>query len=185
MDCQFICNASGASTYACMYCSKAEAPDKNIIDTKVRNMLVKEKSVGVKDSVQKQLFITSMAVYNSREVCLQEMCWYLLGYPFVFSSRKFVKINLLPVGLQASVLKPAGVRSKLNEDEPAFYSRTEPHPLVIAYMELLPGQNELVDLSLYDFCSQYSITRGKIVLPNELVSADGYTRYRKRTTNEL
>eukprot|EP01034_Spumella_vulgaris_P029772 gene29772-36867_t len=36
--------ADGAATYACMYCSKAEAPDKNIIETKVRNMLVKEKS---------------------------------------------------------------------------------------------------------------------------------------------
>lgn len=185
MDAQFVCNATGAATYACMYCSKAEAPDKDIINAKTRSMLLREKACGVPDTLQKKLYLTSMAVYSSREVCMQEICWYLLGFPFVFSSRSFVKINLLPPSMHYKVLLPTPARDKLPPDACPFAETDGIHNLIKDYMKLDPTQAKLQKgLSLYDFISEYSPTKRTESRPSDLLSGDG-TRYRKRKVAKI
>lgn len=83
MDMQSISNPYGAATYSCMYSSKIEAPDQMMLSKKNLNMLAKESELGIHTLTRKKLFICAQAVFSSREVSMQELSWYLLGFKFV------------------------------------------------------------------------------------------------------
>jgi hypothetical protein len=185
MDCQFVCNASGAATYASMYISKPEAPDQKMIDNKTHARQIREAASGVPDSLQKKLYLTSMAVFSSREVCLQEICWYLLGYPFVFQSRSYIKVNLLPPRNHYKVLLSPSQRAKLDPDAPAFIETDGIDKLVKEYMNLDPSLDTLNDLSLYDFLSEYGKTNSKTVSSSDLCNLGDSVRYRKRKVSKI
>jgi DNA replication protein DnaC len=186
MDCQFICNASGAATYASMYVSKPESPDLAFISEKASGRVRREMESGIPDSLQKKLYLTSMAVYSSREVCLQEICWYLLGYPFVFLSRTFLKVNLLPPTQHCKILLSESQRKKLPLDAPAFIESDGIDKLVKEYMNLDPTQVELLaDLSLYDFLTCYSRSSSVTPKDSDLYSVDGTRCYRKRSKSKI
>ena len=57
MDLQFICNPHGTAMYACMYSSKAEAPDSQVIQKQVLKMLAKEESAGLHEMTGKNCFV--------------------------------------------------------------------------------------------------------------------------------
>jgi hypothetical protein len=185
MDCQFVCNASGAATYASMYISKPEAPDQKMIDNKTHARQIREAASGVPDSLQKKLYLTSMAVFSSREVCLQEICWYLLGYPFVFQSRSYIKVNLLPPRNHYKVLLSPSQRAKLDPDAPAFIETDGVDKLVKEYMNLDTTLEILKDMSLYDFLSEYGKTNSATVNATDLCCSVGCIRYRKRKISKI
>ena len=128
MDIQFISNPYGTATYCCMYSSKAEAPDSTLLTNNILNMLAKEDAAGVHEITRKKLYLASVAIFSSREISMQEIGWYLLGYPFVFATRTVVDINLLPPSMRSRRLKTAAELAILPEVSTNIYRETADYP---------------------------------------------------------
>ena len=124
-DIQFICNPHGTATYCCLYSSKAEAPDKSIISTKVLKALASKESLDVHAQTRKMIYLAAMAVYSSREVSAQEATWSLLGYPFHFSSKTVIDVNLLPAQKFQRKLKSASALSAHELDSTDILASSE------------------------------------------------------------
>ena len=76
-----------------MYSSKGEAPDATLLSNTMLKNLANENLFG---NTSKKLYQAANAVFSSREICLQEMCWYLLGESTIEKSRDVIEINLYP-----------------------------------------------------------------------------------------
>jgi hypothetical protein len=189
MDIQFISNPYGTATYCCMYSSKSEAPDSTILTNNILNMLAKEDAAGVHEITRKKLYLASVVIFSSREISMQEIGWYLLGYPFVFATRTVVDINLLPPSMRNRRLKTAAELAILPEVSTNIYRETADYPtelinfmhasLAVDTLRTTDPQNNTVtsvipvpledlnrtyenvpDMTLYDFLTWYTVYNG-------------------------
>jgi len=164
-DLQIIVGPFGIASYCCLYSSKAEAPDQQLISKKVLEMLAKESDLGVFEITRKKLFRTAQAIYASREVCMQEICWFLLGYNFVDKSRKVIDINLTPPSRIRPRLKIGSALEEVDDESDDVLLNGEKVRLpteVYDYMALdTSAPEKLNDLSLYKFISCYNRYQGK------------------------
>ena len=163
MDLQFICDPQGTAMYCCLYSSKAEAPDINILSKKMLKLLATNEKVQCHYDIKKTLYLSALAVYSSREVSSQEATWYLLGYPFHFSSRPVINVNLLPLHRRHRILKSAKDLNDLPSDstdvfEPKFDGLDNN---LLAYMNIKNPTAHLSELSLYEFVVGFQETKTK------------------------
>ena len=73
--------------------------------------------------VKKKMYLAAQAVYAAREVSSQEACWYLLGFPFYFGSKKIVTVNLLPEFLRHQNVISAAELRELPEESVDILSK--------------------------------------------------------------
>jgi hypothetical protein len=104
-----------------MYSSKAEAPDQKLLTKNILNMLAKEDAAGLHEVTRKKLYLASVAIFSSREISMQEIGWYLLGYPFVIATRTVIDINLLPPSMKNRRLKTSAELHFFRENQQMFF----------------------------------------------------------------
>jgi hypothetical protein len=171
MDFQFICNAYGAATYCCIYSSKAEAPDQNMLSKKILRMIAKERDLGVNDLTRKKLFLCAQAIYSSREVSMQEICWYLLNYKFVWKTRDIIDVNLSSKKDAPRILKNSKELAKLQPGSTDIFAPVRIFPKTFDHWRSLDFATQTCslvlnsrewynDLSYYSFLTWFSLFTG-------------------------
>jgi hypothetical protein len=94
-DLQFILNLVGAAEYCGAYVAKAEAPDKermmNLYNKKLAYL--QQSGEGITD--RQRLVAVANAIVGSTQVGSVQACYFLLGQPFVISSRQVLNVNPL------------------------------------------------------------------------------------------
>ena len=180
MDFQFICNAYGAATYCCIYSSKAEAPDQNMLSKKILRMIAKENDLGVNDLTRKKLFLCAQAIYSSREVSMQEICWYLLNYKFVWKTRDIIDVNLSSKKDAPRILKNSKELAKLQPGSTDIFAPVRIFPKTFDHWRSLDFATQTCslvlnsrewynDLSYYSFLTWFSpFTGNKDTIENKL-----------------
>ena len=106
------------------------------------------------------MYLAALSVYVAREVSSQEACWYLLGYPFYFGSKKVATINLLQQHLKYQKLRKAAELKELSDN--SLNVLAEPAKLceeLIDYKALINSGNELQGISFYNFVVWYRKVR--------------------------
>lgn len=95
VDLQFILNLVGAAEYCGAYAAKAEAPDKERMTNLYNKKLsyLQESGEGITD--KQRLKAVANAIVGSTQVGSVQACYFLLGQPFVISSRKVINVNPL------------------------------------------------------------------------------------------
>lgn len=94
-DLQFIGNSVGAAEYCGSYAGKVEAPDQekkiNLFHKKIH--FLQESCESITD--RQQLSAVANAIVGSTQVGSVQACYFLLGQPFVISSRNVINVNPL------------------------------------------------------------------------------------------
>jgi len=165
MDVQILLDAYGAAVYTASYLTKHE---KNRLAPRILYQLSKN----ARNRTVKQMVRTVLlSVLNTREVSIQEVLWIRTGKKLCDSSRSFIALPSLhcslgtrgtPESERRVILSPDGTvaHSSTNSD---FYSQRP---------------RDLEDLSLFEFISQFQIS--KVVSPLLKLVAEGSSRYAAR-----
>ena len=102
MDLQFICNPHGTAMYACMYSSKAEAPNSQVIQKQVLKMLAKEEAACLHEMTTKKCFAPrclSLVQEKSPHKKLLSTSW---GVPSFYVPGLFWRLMFCPLGVDKS-----------------------------------------------------------------------------------
>lgn len=173
MDLQLLCNKFGAAAYACCYSSKAEAPDKKMLSNKVLQMLANEQNNGIHNITRKKLFLAAQAVYAAREVGMQEIAWYLLGYKFVNKTRKVEDVNLFAEQEKLKILKSKYDLSLLDSNSTDIFLPTKGYPESLfdwrsmkfeeqECTAIKSNRQHFLNISYYEFLSWYRKSEVKL-----------------------
>jgi hypothetical protein len=94
-DLQFILNLVGAAEYCGAYAAKVEAPDQERMTNLYNKKLsfLQQSGEGIND--RQRLVAVANAIVGSTQVGSVQACYFLLGQPFVISSRRVINVNPL------------------------------------------------------------------------------------------
>ena len=98
MDWKFITSTTGTAIYSCMYSSKAEVPDKKLINAKIWKHLAADEQNGLQGDTRKLVYLASMAVHNSKQSGAQEAANEALGNGIVSSTHNPYRVFGLDIG---------------------------------------------------------------------------------------
>jgi hypothetical protein len=156
MDWKFITSTTGTAIYSCMYSSKAEAPDKKLINAKIWKHLAADEQNGLQGDTRKLVYLASMAVHNSKQSGAQEAANEALGNRIVSSTHRQIKLCLLPSHLKQRQLKSSFDLSQLNdESNDVFEKESNIVVELMDYMSLINKKEHLEGLSFYSFVVWY------------------------------
>jgi len=71
------------------------------------------------DSIK--LYLAAVSMFSSREISIQEIGWYLIGYPIVFGTKKLDDLNIMQPSMRTRRLKSAAEFSLLPDNSIFVY----------------------------------------------------------------
>ena len=188
-DIQLIVIAISVAMYCCLYSSKAEAPDQNILNKNMMKVLIASEKMESEKQTRRTMFLAANALYTSREISAQECVWTLLGNPFHWSSRQTIRVNLLPPHKKFRSLKNKSELAKLGPDSSDIFMKADSDLIeksLQIFMSLKNTPKQLADLSYYDFIVHFKETKAKsakkiAMSSNHLTNGDSFFIRREKT----
>lgn len=86
-------NSHGAAEYAAGYASKAEAPDQKKLQTIFMKSITNLQEQGNMINDKQRLTTAAKSVIGSTQVGAVQAIYFILGLPFVISSRTVINVN--------------------------------------------------------------------------------------------
>ena len=191
MDAQFVPSVNGTAAYLTAgYASKADAPDSEMLSKRLMKIVADHKDKDkdgnelMPDQTRKKLYLASMAIVESTLTGAQQICWYLLGFPIVFTNRDVLGINTTPPSMRARMFRssPNTSNSTYMDDDTmqeqedddtsstkldgqrSIFKEQDPEKvddLIHTYMCLEHNSVAKHKISLFDFATRYKTCRSK------------------------
>ena len=124
MDAQFVPSVNGTAAYLTAgYASKADAPDSEMLSKRLMKIVADHKDKDkdgnelMPDQTRKKLYLASMAIVESTFTGAQQICWYLLGFPIVFTNRDVLGINTTPPSMRARMFRSSANNSTYMDED--------------------------------------------------------------------